>query len=167
MSSPGQTPASQSTGNDRRDRILHLLAVLFAELDTVAPGIVPPGASLSVPSSPLPVPDDDEGEEPPTFACLNCSFLNNPAVHNPNKFYAVTQGWAVGVVCGRSVVFAFLFVQPTILNGRILSAAQRSLTDGVAGGHASKGSSKREAVETFNCALLQTQVKVVPKTLKL
>ncbi|SJL07084.1 uncharacterized protein ARMOST_10427 [Armillaria ostoyae] len=153
MSSSGQAPASQSTDNDRCDWILHLIAVLFAKLDTVMHGIVPPGASLSIPSSPLPVPDDDEGEETPTFACLKCSFLNNPVIHSLNKYYVVTQGWAVGI--------------PSILNGCIRSAAQRSLTDGVTGGHASKGSSKCEAVKTFNRALSQTQVKVVPKALKL
>ncbi|KAK0184974.1 hypothetical protein F5146DRAFT_1006035 [Armillaria mellea] len=131
---------------DRRDCILHLITLLYEELDTVVPGIVPPGASLSIPSSLLPVPDD-EGEELPTFACLNCSFLNNPITPNSNKYYAVTQGWAVSMVHG--------------------SVAQRSLTDGVAGRHASKGSSKREAVETFNRTLSQMQVKVVPKTLKL
>ncbi|PBK70541.1 hypothetical protein ARMSODRAFT_1018070 [Armillaria solidipes] len=162
MSSPSQAPASQSTDNDRHDRILHLIAILscmvgpallsFVKflIDLFYIGIIPLGASLSIPSSPLPVPDDDEGEETPTFACLKCSFLNNPVIHSPNKYYAVTQGWA-----------------PSILNGCIHSAAQRSLTDGIAGGHASKGSSKREAVETFNRALSQTQVKVVPKALKL
>ncbi|KAK0189573.1 hypothetical protein F5146DRAFT_1138966 [Armillaria mellea] len=62
---------------DCRDRILHLIALLYEKLDTVTPGIVPPGTSLSIPSSLLPVPDD-EGEELPTFTCLNCSFLNNP-----------------------------------------------------------------------------------------
>lgn len=142
-----------------------LTNVVKVLIDLFYIGIVPLGASLSIPSSPLPVPDDDQGVKPPTFACLNCNFLNNPTVHNPNRFYAVTQGWAVGVVCGRSVVFAFLFVQP--LNCRILSTAQCSLTDGVPGGHASKGTTECEAVETFNRALSQTQVKVVPKTLKL
>ncbi|KAK0190151.1 hypothetical protein F5146DRAFT_1002320 [Armillaria mellea] len=139
---------------DRRDRILHLIALLYEELDTVVP--VPPGASLSIPSSLLPVPDD-EGEELPTFACLNCSFLNNPITPNPNKYYAVTQGWAVSMVRGSYQLLTVAFsVQ-----------AQCSLTDGVTGGHASKGSSEHEAVETFNHALSQMQVKVVPKTLKL
>ncbi|KAK0193084.1 hypothetical protein F5146DRAFT_1136940 [Armillaria mellea] len=102
------------------DHILHLIALLYEELDTVMPGIIPPGASLSIPSWLLPVPDD-EGEELLMFACLNCSFLNNPITSNPNKYYAITQGWAVSMVYG--------------------SVAQCSLTDGVTGGHASKGSS--------------------------
>ncbi|KAK0183898.1 hypothetical protein F5146DRAFT_1146267 [Armillaria mellea] len=136
-----QASACQPTDADHRDRILHLIALLYEELDTVAPG-----ASLSIPSLLLPVPDN-EGEELPMFACLNCSFLNNPITPNSNKYYAITQGWAAGMVCG--------------------SAAQCSLTDGVTSGHASKGSSEREAIETFNHALLQMQVKVVPKTLKL
>ncbi|KAK0187341.1 hypothetical protein F5146DRAFT_1142318 [Armillaria mellea] len=156
-----QASACQPTDTDCHDHILHLIALLYEELDTVAPG-----ASLSIPSLLLPVPDN-EGEELLMFTCLNCSFLNNPITPNPNKYYAITQGWAAGMVCGRSVGFAFLIVQLSIINGRILSAAQCSLTDGVASGHASKGSSEHEAIETFNRALLQMEVKVVPKTLKL
>ncbi|KAK0214508.1 hypothetical protein IW262DRAFT_1300594 [Armillaria fumosa] len=96
---------SQSTSSaqiDRRDWVLHLIAMLFVELDDIAPGIIPPGAMLSVSMEPLPLPDDGEEATPPTFACGSCGYLNNPGVHKPFKWYAVTHGWAVGMVQGRS-----------------------------------------------------------------
>ncbi|KAK0453965.1 hypothetical protein EV421DRAFT_1897954 [Armillaria borealis] len=141
------TPALSSSDDRCKDHILHLIAMLFAELKGIAPGILLPGASLSVPAEPLPVPDEEDDPAPPTFACSTCSVLNNPGVHNPFKWYAVTCGWAVGVVQG--------------------SADQLALTTGVPGFLSSKGSTKAEAVRVFNDALSKTQIVVVPKKLRL
>ncbi|KAK0475997.1 hypothetical protein EDD18DRAFT_1366664 [Armillaria luteobubalina] len=139
--------STSSSQGDRKDRVLHLIAMLFAELDDIAPGIIPPGATLSVPMEPLPLPDDNEEAGPPTFACGSCGFLKNPGVHNPFKWYAVTHGWAIGVVQGIS--------------------DQLSLTTGVTGGLSSKGTTKSEAIKLFNDALSKRQVVVVPKTIKM
>ncbi|KAK0474658.1 hypothetical protein EDD18DRAFT_1116444 [Armillaria luteobubalina] len=147
MSSVASTfsPSTSSAQGDRKDRVLHLITMLFAELNDIAPGIIPPGATLSVPMEPLPLPDDDKEAGPPTFACGSCGFLNNPRVHNPFKWYAVTHGWAVGVVQGTCL----------------------SLTTGVTGGLSSKGTTKSEAIKLFNDALSKRQVVVVPKTIKM
>ncbi|KAK0494281.1 hypothetical protein EDD18DRAFT_1355670 [Armillaria luteobubalina] len=77
--------STSSAQGDCKDWVLHLITMLFTELNDIAPGIIPPGAMLSVPMEPLPLPDDDEEAGPPTFACGSCGFLNNPGVHNPFK----------------------------------------------------------------------------------
>ncbi|KAK0476568.1 hypothetical protein EDD18DRAFT_1115250 [Armillaria luteobubalina] len=132
--------STSSAQGDRKDWVLHLIAMLFTELDDIAPGIIPPGAMLSVPMEPLPLPDDDEEAGPPTFACGSCGFLNNPGVHNPFKWYAVTHGWAIGML---------------------------SLTTGVTGGLSFKGTTKSEAIKLFNDALSKRQVVVILKTIKM
>ncbi|KAK0436079.1 uncharacterized protein EV420DRAFT_1487672 [Desarmillaria tabescens] len=120
---------------------------LFAELDGITPDTIPSGASLSVPAGPLPLPEENEEAPPPTFPCGACGFVNNVTVHKPFKWYAVIRGWAVGVVQG--------------------SSDSTALTTGVTAGHASKGSTKKEAITIFNQALSKGQVTVVPKMLKI
>ncbi len=127
-------------------------------------GILPPGASLSVPAEPLPVPDEEDDSTPPTFTCSACGVLNNPGVHNPFKWYAVTRGWAVGVVQGRYAIKGF-FTIFSLIDG-LASADQLALTSGVLGFLSSKGSSKAEAICVFNDALSKTQVIIVPKKLR-
>ncbi|KAK0436089.1 hypothetical protein EV421DRAFT_1908164 [Armillaria borealis] len=148
MSTASASTLALSSGDDCcKDHILHLIAMLFAELEGIAPSILPPSASLSVPAEPLPIPDKEDDPAPPTFTCSACGVLNNPGMHNPFKWYAVTRGWAVGMVQG--------------------SADQLALTTGVPRFLSSKGSTKAEAVHVFNDALLKTQVVVVPKKLRL
>ncbi|KAK0492873.1 hypothetical protein EDD18DRAFT_1357251 [Armillaria luteobubalina] len=139
--------STSSAKGDHKDRVLHLIAMLFAELDDIAPGIIPPGAALSVPMEVLPLPEDGEEANPPTFTCGSCGHLNNPGIHNPFKWYAVTHGWAVGVVQG--------------------SSDQLSLTTGIPGGLSSKGTTKTEAIKLFNDALSKRQVVIVLKNIKM
>ncbi|PBK89377.1 hypothetical protein ARMGADRAFT_1083900 [Armillaria gallica] len=143
---PATAPLSQHQA-DRKDHILHLIAVLFAELDGIAPDVIPSSASLSIPAGPLPLPEEDEEVPPPTFACNACRYVNNIMVHNPFKWYVVVREWAVGVVQG--------------------SADSTALTTGITAGLAEKAKTKKEAITIFNQALASGQVTVVPKMLKI
>ncbi|KAK0430920.1 hypothetical protein EV421DRAFT_1743603 [Armillaria borealis] len=132
---------------DCKDRILHLIAVLFAELDGIAPDVILSSASLHVLAGPLPLPEEDEEDPPPTFTCAACVYLNNIPVPNAFKWYAIVHGWAVGVVQGSSHLTA--------------------LTTGVTTGLAEKVKTKKEAITIFNQALASGHVNVIPKALKI
>ncbi len=73
---------------------------------------LPPGAFATVPEDTLvpstPAPADNP--RAPTYLCCACGVLNNPPPHEPNPYYAVTEGLAVSVI--RGVWVPFLLVRP-------------------------------------------------------
>ncbi|KAK0479084.1 hypothetical protein EDD18DRAFT_1113949 [Armillaria luteobubalina] len=94
MSSVASTfsPSTSSAQGDCKDRVLHLIAMLFTELDDIAPGIIPPGATLSVPTEPLPLPDDNKEASPPTFAC-GSSFIHQQMKAYCERTWSSVEEW--------------------------------------------------------------------------
>ncbi len=63
---------------------------------------LPPGAFATIPKDALvpSTPAPAGNPRAPTYLCCACSILNNPPPHEPNPYYAVTKGLAVGVIRG-------------------------------------------------------------------
>ncbi|PBK59171.1 hypothetical protein ARMSODRAFT_983264 [Armillaria solidipes] len=111
-------------------------SAVLAELPVGAFATVPKDALI--PSTPAPA----DNPRAPTYLCCACGVLNNPPPHEPNPYYAVTKGLAVGVIRGVANVMP--------------------LTWKVPGSLFTRGPGEHAAIAEFNEALAKGNVKILP-----